>query len=611
MSVDGEDAVQVSEVQVPVEDTDETITALCTAASQYILCSSFNSVYVISRRGSRFSCTLTVHHLVARANLLVGLLQTGFKLFGLSSDTALAPAEHIFKILPVPNTNYILTCGSRFSLWADWHESGRESIVWEAAVQKLLQDDLAASFGCDTEQTTLHDVFIQPTSVASTHALLAVLSSVQSRAGRQLFLHLLDAELSAFNLPVTIRTRVLLDSAMCTSDAMKSASMQPSFHRASSSVPEERWRVALTWVSGGTATLSALAMDLHAISQGAKKLDVSIIAYEFETDIKGPDMAALGRVEGVDGLVAITLASELRVVSPMYYDHQTRTRDLAALTTAAPDASLRELLQLVSSEQVKVTENVIANLRRRVEALSAVEVDEAVLGCSGVIVNRSALGTHWGSEVAADKEQTFQLVHHQVRDKFAEHARLLQVLAEVDISERCRRELHRHHQDAGLLVGFCDSITETVIRSQSIAPAAKDDFSSLAFSATLLMAEQGMKKHIRGHLELSEAQLRSQGLSNADAFFAKADSIREGMEAVSAVLVALRDKQVSPRTPLSPSAEKLIDIGDKPIHLLAGAYGLAATFATALNGVSQDTFPGAADVATAAINTKEVFLSWL
>lgn len=301
-----------------VLQSDETITAMCVAEHHYVLCSSHNSVLLVHARGSH----LSERRLAPKPTLIGGFIQTGFKLFGLSTEVALDPSMRVFSVLPVPGTRWLLVFGGVLSLWSDWMDEGGERVAWDAGLREQLSTV--------ADEPAMHEARLLSTAFNATSATVVVALSAGTSDHRAALLVVLALCLGPSARPVTLLSKLTLDAA-ATPDPV-------ALHVSGASL-------FACWVSTASRSLHVL----HLASATTSDVDLSSVAYLADTDVKASDVRALAAVQGVEGLALIAADLVYSCLKPVTLEDARRKLEAASKPV---DASVRDMLRQLSAGEV-------------------------------------------------------------------------------------------------------------------------------------------------------------------------------------------------------------------------------------------------------------------
>ena len=304
-SVQG-DACRSNELLLDMMRSDERVTAVHASSSSFVLGTSHGEIIVVQRHGSPLTSHLTAYRLQQRSGLIVGVIQTGFKLLGLATDESRGEIDCVSKVLTVPGTQWLLKCGDDLRLWDNWAESGREVVVWESSLVKVLSDDMPEVEG----RIRVHDVILLPFAGQAVLSL-AVLSSVPnpSSSDTSLFLHMIDASLTATAMPLMPKAHIVVD-ALSDLEHLEPAILEET---ATS-------RAQIFWSSAVTHTVHSLSLDLRAVRLIHKTIDLSPDIADFDIDLPSSHVKAVNSIVDEEGLFVLTSDGMLRHHSTLFVD---------------------------------------------------------------------------------------------------------------------------------------------------------------------------------------------------------------------------------------------------------------------------------------------------
>jgi hypothetical protein len=270
--------------------------------------------------------------MVPRSNMLAELIQTGFKLLGLSSTAAVEPEKFVFKFIVIPNTSFLLKIGGNVSLWGDWNQQGREHILWETDLRQLIEDDILESFKCPSDSLVLHDAHLLPVVSSFSQALLVVLSTADNMldaSSKTLYMHVVDISLTVSVTSCTVTSRIIVDSMVSLPDRHATyEAMMPILLECSYRADQPRqspWRLNVAWFSAVSKTLHAVCVDMAELTSTGGSIDLSSTVFEFDLELAGA-VAAIGSVDGNEGLLVIDTGRRLENVVPVFLDYHSRLR---------------------------------------------------------------------------------------------------------------------------------------------------------------------------------------------------------------------------------------------------------------------------------------------
>lgn len=293
-----------------MRDPDEVITAVHATSASFLLGTSLNDIVVIQPHGAPLSSELRAHRLVQRSSIFVDV----FKLLGFASDHT--PSDPVSKILTVPGTLWLLQCGDHLRLWEGWAEAGREQLVWTAGLKELLVADSSDALNSSAGELRVHDFALLPFSGQSVVTLAVVFSVGGTHdSDATLYVHIIDASLTADSMPLTTKARVAVDS-------MTETTFAPILIEGTS------WRVTIAWSSAVSHTLHTLTLDVHCARMLAKTIDLSSDISEFDVDIETPQLTAVNSVAGDEGVFILTRDCLLYNHTPMFVDVENPPRTI-------------------------------------------------------------------------------------------------------------------------------------------------------------------------------------------------------------------------------------------------------------------------------------------
>jgi hypothetical protein len=358
----GATTVHKAPLQIELQHANEAVNSISSTGSFVILSTNYNNVYVVQRIGGRHPTQLTVCRLTPKPNLISGLIQTGFKLLGISSNVMLQESMQIFKLIPVPNSSLLFTCGAALHLWSDWN-AGREDLLWQFNLLRLLEQDVESACKISAQGFQLHDVYLLPASMSLSSAIILVLTSCLSadnknKSTRHLFLHILSAELLKTATPIEIKASLLLDSIISLPsdrpNGRAARELHPRIHTPESALgePPNKWRVTVSWQSSVTHTLCAATYDVSLLTTAMMLLDLSDIAFEHDTELKGSDVSTITAVSGQGGLQVLSSECFLRTVFPVEFDFHAKIKQLKAAAQHSTDSDPSDMLLQICKGEV-------------------------------------------------------------------------------------------------------------------------------------------------------------------------------------------------------------------------------------------------------------------
>lgn len=308
-SVDGE-TCRSTELHLDMLGRDERVTAVQASSTSFVLGTSFGDIIVIQRHGSPLTSHLTAYRLQPRAGLIVEAIQTGFKFLGLASDDNRSASGYVSKVLTVPGTQWLLSCGDEVRLWDNWTEGGREALVWESSLAKVLSDDMPEAQGAQGGEPLVHDVVLMP-FVGQSVVSLAVLSSVlnPSTSDATLFLHMIDASLTVTPAPLVSKSHIVLD-AMTDLENLAPVIIEET----------STGRAQIAWSSAVTRTVHALSLDLRGARLIPKALDFSPDVADFDLDVPSSEVITVNAIAGQEGVFLLIADCTLRHHSALFVD---------------------------------------------------------------------------------------------------------------------------------------------------------------------------------------------------------------------------------------------------------------------------------------------------
>jgi hypothetical protein len=248
-----------------------------------------------------------------------------------------------------------------------------------------------------------------------------------------------------------------------------------------------------------------------------------------------------------------------------------------------------------------LSEGLLFHLKRRLHTLGTEAAENLVTKASLVIADHEH-GRGQDLALEADSEQSLLLAHKSVKERFADHSALCDLMLRLTVSSSCYSKVVTVHQSVALCYGLSEATAELASRSK--ANGAEEDFLSLSYGAGLKIVELAMRI-FRRDARVSEAVARAKGLSAAEICFSQCTTAKEVCVALASALPVSKLPPKGLRSPSSPGGEKLADVGGRLASLLAGAYGVVATFTTALSYPAQEACPGSSDVC-AVVRSAEV-----